>query len=179
MTPPIASVPHSAERGPLTTSMRSIAVGWNVLQRRHADRAGIDAHAVDHDERVVAFGAADEHRRRLAGTAVATELEPGMEPQQLRDIVGTAALDGFAVDHDRRRNHFVERRLDSRGRDYDRVPGSTAAAPARLTVASDASASAQTARPQQRVRAANRGTNVLSEKYATLKAHPVQGPQRP
>ena len=59
-----------------------------------ADRARIDADTVDQHQRVVALGAADEQRRRLAGATITLATsEAGMESQQLRGIAGIAAFD--------------------------------------------------------------------------------------
>ena len=95
-------------------------VGWNVLQRGQANRPRIDPDAVDEDQRVVALGAANEHRRGLAGTAVASHVEARMKTQQFRRVVGAATLDRVTVDDQRRRDYLAERRLDTRRRDDHR-----------------------------------------------------------
>src|SRR5690606_40137840 len=51
-------------------------LGRDVLDGRATDGAGVDAHAVDQHERVIALGAAHEHGRRLARTALAPDVQP-------------------------------------------------------------------------------------------------------
>ena len=58
-----------------------------MLDRSAAQRARIDAHAVDKHERVIAFGAAQEQRRRLAWPAIATQIDAGFEPEQFTEVV--------------------------------------------------------------------------------------------
>src|SRR5690606_5891915 len=58
----------------------------DVLDCGSADGAGIDAHAVDQDQRVVTFRSTQEHRSRLPGSAVPANIESGLEAQQLRQV---------------------------------------------------------------------------------------------
>ena len=90
-----------------------------------------------------------------------------MKPQQFRRIVGAAAFDGFAVDDDRRGNHFAEWRLDTGGRDDDRVPRVYRCSTGETESASGASASAQAARRNRAAEQTNR-KNVLSEENADM-----------
>src|SRR3569833_132354 len=78
-------------------------LGRDVLQRGDDYGAGIDLDAVDLHLRVIAVGAADVHRRGLAGSAVAADVDAGVESQQIGDVDCGAAFDGGAVDDDHRR----------------------------------------------------------------------------
>ena len=96
----------------------------NVLQRGAADRAGIDAHAVDQHQGMVAFRAANEDRGRLSRAARAPDIEPGVESQYVDDVGGEAARERFAIDHGHWCEHRCRRgRCPRRGHDqrFDRI----------------------------------------------------------
>ena len=53
----------------------------DMLYRRATNRSGIDAHAVDQYQRVVAFGAAQKYGCRLPRPAIATDVHASLETQ--------------------------------------------------------------------------------------------------
>ncbi len=79
--------------------------GGNVLNGSATQRAGIDAHTVDEHERVVTFGTAHEDRCRLARSAIATDVDARLHPQQFGKVSRHRQFDLFAGDdrdrHDR------------------------------------------------------------------------------
>src|SRR3569623_638838 len=106
-------------------------LGRNVLQRGAADGAGIDLDAIDHHQGVIAVGAPDEHRRGLAGAAVAADVDAGVEAQQIGDVDCGAAFDGGAVDDDHRRQRLIgDLRGAGGGDDHRRLVGMQRAAEA-------------------------------------------------
>ncbi len=72
----------------------------DIGQRRGAERAVIEAHAIEQHQGVGAVAAAGEQRGRLAGTAAAADVEAGVLLQDLRDVGGLHPLDLRAVDDD-------------------------------------------------------------------------------
>ena len=97
--------------------------GVDALQRREPDRARVDPHAIHQHQRVIAVGAAHEHGRGLPRPAVAAELEPRVEAQDVSRVGGTAALDRVAVDHQDRDQHFLQRNRHARRGDDDLLFG--------------------------------------------------------
>ena len=63
-------------------------LGRDVLHRRRADGAGIDAQAVDQHQHVVRLRAAQEQRSLLAGAAEARHLDAGHEAQRVAEVGG-------------------------------------------------------------------------------------------
>ena len=98
-------------------------LGREILQRRSADRARVDAHTVDHDDGLLAVGAADEQRQRLAGTPAAADVEARMETQQVAHVDGERVLELRAVDEDDGLQHLRSRFRVARGRHHDLVQG--------------------------------------------------------
>ena len=88
----------------------------DVLQRRRADRAGIHAHAVDQDQRVIALRAANEHGGGLAGAATAHDIHACMKAQHFSDIECDAAVQFLASNQGRRCEHRLRRFRISRRR---------------------------------------------------------------
>ena len=73
--------------------------GGQVLQRSTADGAGVEAHAIDQYQRMVAVGAANEHGGVLANAAAAAEFQAGVEAQQVRKFGAGGAGQFFAREY--------------------------------------------------------------------------------
>ena len=93
----------------------------DVLHCGTTDRARVDAHAVDEHQRVVAFGALHEHRRCLARSAVAADIDAGLETQQFCKVGRQGQLDIVAGDDAYRHDRVVDRDFGARCRDDDVV----------------------------------------------------------
>ena len=91
----------------------------DVLHRGAADRARVDTHAVDEYQRVIAFGALQEHRRSLPRAAVAADIDAGFEAQQLGEVGRQRQLDVIAGDYAHRHDRVVDGDLGARCRDND------------------------------------------------------------
>ena len=79
----------------------------DVHQRRQCLRSRIDAHAVDHHDRLIAVGAADEHRQGLTRTAAAVDVDSGMKAQYVTHVDGEGILECRPVDHDHRFQRLI------------------------------------------------------------------------
>ncbi len=95
----------------------------DVLQRRHADGAGVDAHAVHQHQHVVRLGAAQEQRGLLAGPAEADRLDARAEAQRVGDIGAGQARKLLGRDHFDRGEHLGGRRGRARGGHDERLEG--------------------------------------------------------
>ena len=58
----------------------------NVLNGCTAECPRVDANAVDENQRVIAFSASEEDRSGLAGTAIAPDIDAGLNAQQLGKV---------------------------------------------------------------------------------------------
>ena len=120
ITPPIASEPYKRRTRSLDDLDAFHEIRGDILDGGGVRGARIHRHAVDQHQRVVAFGAPDEHRGELSGPAVARHLDPSVKPQQARHVGRLAAFDFVATDHGDRHERLVTGDGCSGDRDDDR-----------------------------------------------------------
>ena len=89
-----------------------------ILNRGAAKRAWIYAHAVDHDDRMVAVRTAHEQTRRLSWAAIARHFEACVLCKNFADVARQRTLDFLARNDHYRYVNFRNGRRVARGRHH-------------------------------------------------------------